>query len=89
MKNYELISFTNPDELAAVAAAAWLHEIKSANSGKPYCVALSGGRITQKFFTESVALAKNVTPRADAPSLFKNVHFFLGRRTLRSPDGSG
>ena len=77
MKNYELISFTNPDELAHAAAAAWLHEIKSANdSGKPYCVALSGGRITQKFFTDSVALAKNVTLEADAPSLFKNVHFF-------------
>jgi 6-phosphogluconolactonase len=71
MNHYELISFVNADELARAAATAWLDEIEAANrAGKPHCVALSGGRIAQKFFTATVALA-----RARAVS-FERVHFF-------------
>jgi 6-phosphogluconolactonase len=71
MPNFELITFPNPDALARAAAEAWLDEIESANrSGKLHCVALSGGRITQKFFADVVELAKTrKTP-------FANVHFF-------------
>lgn len=71
MKNFELISFTGPDELANAAASAWLDELELANrAGKSHCVALSGGRITQKFFlsTAEKALARGVS--------FRHVHFF-------------
>ena len=57
--NFELISFSNPDLLARAAAGAWLDEFGSARqSANPYCVALSGGRITQKFFAATVELAE-------------------------------
>jgi 6-phosphogluconolactonase len=58
--NFDLISFPNPDDLARAGAAAWLDEIESARqSGKTYCVALSGGRITQKFFAATVEMARS------------------------------
>ena len=69
--NFELIFFASADELARAAASAWLDEIESANrAGKTHCVALSGGRITQKFFTATVGQA-----RMRAAS-FERVHFF-------------
>lgn len=71
MKNFELISFTGPDALAAAAATAWLDEIEAAHrAGKSHCVALSGGRITRNFFlfTAEKSLARNVS--------FAHVHFF-------------
>src|SRR5258706_10219117 len=69
--SFELISFANADELASRAANLWLDEIESANrAGKNHCVALSGGRIAQKFFAATVAQAK-------ARSIsFARVHFF-------------
>lgn len=71
MQNFELISFASADELAACAASAWLNEIESANrGGKNHCVALSGGRITQKFFVATVEQAKT---RAAS---FDRIHFF-------------
>jgi 6-phosphogluconolactonase len=71
MKNFELISFANADELALCVASAWLDEIESANrAGKSHCVALSGGRITQIFFTSTVEQAKT------RKISFTNVHFF-------------
>ena len=71
MANYELISFAGPDDLARAAAGAWLDEIEIANrAGKLHCVALSGGRITQKFFAGTVTQAK-----ARGVS-FANCHFF-------------
>lgn len=71
MANFELLTFPDADELARAAASAWLDEIESANrAGKTHCVALSGGRITQKFFTATVAQAKARNVPLDA------VHFF-------------
>jgi len=71
MKNSELLSFNSPDDLAKVAAKAWVDEVEEANRrGEPHSVALSGGRITQKFFAETVKQAK---ARGIA---FSNVHFF-------------
>ena len=59
-KNYELISFRSPDELAAAAAKAWLGEIELANRMKAsHDVALSGGRITQKFLASFVEQSKS------------------------------
>ena len=71
MDNVELISFTTADEMASRAAGAWLDEVESAGrAGKMHCVALSGGRITQKFFTATV---KQTTVRKIS---FGRVHFF-------------
>ena len=67
----ELISFASADELARAATSAWLDEIESANSaGKTHCVALSGGRITQKFFAATVeqAWVRKIS--------FEHLHFF-------------
>src|SRR5215469_3321164 len=71
MKNVELLQFTDAEALAAAAASAWLDEIDaSSGSGKPFCVALSGGRITEKFFLLTAEKARaRTTP-------FKHVHFF-------------
>lgn len=71
MANFKLISFTNADELASRVANLWLDEIESANrAGKTHCVALSGGRIAQKFFAATVeqATARKIS--------FAHVHFF-------------
>ncbi|MGA2248241.1 MAG: 6-phosphogluconolactonase [Verrucomicrobiota bacterium] len=71
MKNLELLSFANAGALARAAAAAWLDEIEAArHAGKTHCVALSGGRITQKFFDAAVARAK------EQKAAFDCVHFF-------------
>jgi 6-phosphogluconolactonase len=81
MKNFELISFTTADELARVVAGQWLDEIESANrAGKWHCVALSGGRIAQKFFAAAVEQAK---ARA---VLFGSVHFFWADERCVPPD---
>ena len=71
MQNVELIRFANPDALAKAAAEAWIDEIESANrSGERHSVALSGGRITQKFFTSLLEQAKS------RKTSFVPVHFF-------------
>ena len=71
MQNLELIHSAGADELASAAAAAWLDQIEAANrAGQPHSVALSGGRITQKFFAATVAQG-----RARKVS-FARVHFF-------------
>ena len=78
MPNIELFSFANADELARAAASAWLDEIESANrTGKTHCVALSGGRIAQRFFTATAGQAKERKIRdGGAPPFPANVHFF-------------
>jgi 6-phosphogluconolactonase len=71
VKNFDLISFANTGKLAQAVASAWLDEIESANrAGKTHCVALSGGRITQKFFAATVVQAKAHVVA------FERVHFF-------------
>ncbi|HLX95379.1 MAG TPA: 6-phosphogluconolactonase [Verrucomicrobiae bacterium] len=78
MKKFELISFATADELARAVAGAWLDEIESANrTGKLHGVALSGGRIAQKFFTSVVNQARaRKLGDGGTPSLPSNVHFF-------------
>jgi len=71
MASFDLIPFEDADALAESVAIAWLNEIATANhAGKPHCVALSGGRITLRFFASVVAQAK-----ARSISL-ASVHFF-------------
>jgi 6-phosphogluconolactonase len=69
--NFELKSFAAADELARAAADAWLTEIEAAGrAAKQHFVALSGGRITQKFLSASVEQSKARAVKFDA------VHFF-------------
>lgn len=83
MANFELISFASADELASRAAALWLDEIEVANRAKKsHCVALSGGRITQKFFAAAVA-----QDRARKVS-FAPVHFFWADERCVPPTDS-
>ena len=86
--NFELISFANADELARAAARAWLDEIAAANrAGKTHCVALSGGRIAQKFFASVVEQAKaRKIGDGDTPSLPANAHFFWADERCVPPD---
>jgi len=66
MNKVELIPCSNADELAQVAARTWLEEIATANAaGQTLFVALSGGRITLKFFVAVIGLsrARNVSLR--------------------------
>ena len=88
MKKTELISFASADELAQAVASAWLDEIESANrAGKRYCVALSGGRIAQKFFASVVEQAKaRKIGDGDTPSLPGKVHFFWADERCVPPD---
>jgi len=81
MNNVELIRFENPDQLARAVARAWLDEIAIANrAGRPHYVALSGGRITLKFFATVIELAA-----AEQLSL-GNVHFFWADERCVPPD---
>ncbi len=78
MRNFELTAFATAENLARTIAAKWLDEIESARrAGKLHCVALSGGRITQKFFASVVEQAKaRKIGDGGTPSLPGNVHFF-------------
>jgi 6-phosphogluconolactonase len=68
---YELIPFRTPDELAEAAAKAWLDAIDTANRMKAsQDVALSGGRITQKFFASVVEQSKSRKTSLDRVQFF-------------------
>ena len=81
MQNFELISFATADEIAQAAARTWLDEIEAANhAGKRYCVAISGGRICQKFFP-------SIADQAKARKVpFSHVHFFWADERCVPPD---
>ena len=81
MKTLNLLKSNSPDELSASVASAWLDEIFAASSsGKPHFVALSGGRITLKFFAMAIELSKtrNIS--------LGNVHFFWADERCVPPD---
>ena len=81
MANFELLYFAGADELALRVANMWLDEIESADrEGKPHCVALSGGRIAQKFFAATVEQAKL------RKISFERVHFFWADERCVPPD---
>lgn len=80
MQNFEQSIFANADELAAAAALAWLEEVAAARrAGRRYGVALSGGRITQKFFAAVVA-------RAEAAALAGVDFFWADERCVPPTD---
>jgi 6-phosphogluconolactonase len=77
----DLISFSSAEALAVAVASVWLDEIATANrSGTPYFVALSGGRITLRFFAAVIeqSNARNIS--------LSNVHFFWADERCVSPD---
>ncbi len=81
MANFALTHFPHADELAQAAAAAWLEEIAATNLARqPHRVALSGGRITLKFFSAVVELAK----AREVP--LHRVHFFWADERCVPPD---
>jgi 6-phosphogluconolactonase len=81
MSRYELIPFSSPDELARQVAQDWLTEVAAAQrANKLHHVALSGGRITLKFFA---AVIEQV--RAQSLALDR-VHFFWADERCVPPD---
>ncbi|HEX5222274.1 MAG TPA: 6-phosphogluconolactonase [Verrucomicrobiae bacterium] len=81
METPALVPFDSADALASSVAAAWLDEIAAANGSRArHCVALSGGRITLKFFALVLEQA-----RTRAVS-FGNVHFFWADERCVPPD---
>jgi 6-phosphogluconolactonase len=70
MSRFDLIPFRDEQSLAAAFADRWLDELKATNSASPYCMALSGGRITH-------ALFKSIAERCRKRGLsLARVHFF-------------
>ncbi len=58
-RNFEVIPFGTPEDLAQAAARAWLKELSRARGQDgAYCVALSGGRIAGTFFAAAAELMK-------------------------------
>lgn len=81
MNRFELLSFASADDLARAAASAWLDEIEAADrAGQTHCVALSGGRIAQNFFSATAAQAKARITSFDC------VHFFWADERCVPPD---
>src|ERR1043166_3716316 len=72
MGDFELIQFSNPEELARTAASNWLTDLRNASTTSAYCVALPGGRIARQFFCSVADQAK------ESAGLFNSVHFFWG-----------
>src|SRR3954449_10242080 len=59
MSAFELIRFASDDALASAFAQQWIAELEApGREGKPYSVALSGGRIARRFFTAAADLIK-------------------------------
>jgi 6-phosphogluconolactonase len=103
MQNFELIHFASPDELAVAAAKLWLDEIERSNRvTASHDVALSGGRITQKFLASFVEQSKfrkislsqvnffwadeRCVPPTDADSNFKMANDLLFAPLKISPE---
>ncbi len=68
--HYDLISFDSAEALARNVAQRWLADLAATAKPKPYCVALSGGRIARRFFTAVANLGRS------QQNLFGSVHFF-------------
>jgi 6-phosphogluconolactonase len=62
--------FADKAALAEHAASEWLERLAKRDTGRPFTVALSGGRTPRLLYESVVALAQ--------PSAFDNVHFFWG-----------
>ncbi|MSU21927.1 MAG: 6-phosphogluconolactonase [Pedosphaera sp.] len=70
MNNFELLTFAGETDLAEAAAKRLLGEIARVSSTGAYCIALSGGRITEHFFSSIVKECQRRAVTLD------RVHFF-------------
>jgi 6-phosphogluconolactonase len=83
MNTFELMSFRSAVELAQAAAIAWLQDLEKSNrTGNRYCVALSGGRIAQDFFSAVVNAGQG------RPAAFRGIHFFWADERCVPPSDS-
>jgi 6-phosphogluconolactonase len=81
MNNFELLCFPTDLLLSQAAATAWLDDLApTIRAGKPYFVALAGGRITLKFFGAVIESSKR-----SGVSLAE-VHFFWGDERCVPPN---
>ncbi len=81
MGSAQIIQFTTDDALAAAAAEEWVSAIAKAHAeGRRHLVALSGGRVTRKFFAAAVARAR------ERGVSFRDVEFFWADERCVPPD---
>lgn len=81
MGQAEIVSFASDDALAAAAASAWLAEVEASfKQGRKHLVALSGGRITKKFFSHIVDRCRS------GFEPLKSVHFFWADERCLPPE---
>lgn len=81
MGKARVIPFENDDQLATVAAELWVDAIARARAaGRRHLVALSGGRVTKKFFSSAVEQA------AGRDVDFEGVEFFWADERCVPPD---
>jgi 6-phosphogluconolactonase len=78
---YELTNFPGDEALAKAAAEKWLQALSQRQDRlNPYIVALSGGRVAQKFFAAVAEQGKTCL------EVFINVHFFWADERCVPPD---
>lgn len=81
MENAELIPFATAQELVQAVTNMWLDQIARSNgAGALHCVALSGGRISQRFFSAIVEQS------AAAAVSLEAIHFFWADERCVPPD---
>lgn len=81
MAQPDLIEYPDADMLVRAAASAWLDELTLADqAGRPFGVALSGGRIAGTLFTEFSRQATQRNPQ------LSHVHFFWADERCVPPD---
>lgn len=81
MENAELIPFATAQELVQAVTNMWLDQIARSNgAGALHCVALSGGRISQRFFSAIVEQSSAAAVSLEA------IHFFWADERCVPPD---
>ena len=70
-------AFADKAALTEYAAAQWLELLAKRDGGRPFTVALSGGRTPRRLYDSVAELAQ--------PSAFDNVHFFWGDERVVPP----
>ena len=81
MGAFELLRFPDAEYLAKVTASEWLKELQAISTrDKPFCIALSGGRIARAFLSAASTLFRNQNP------LRPSVHFFWGDERCVPPN---
>jgi 6-phosphogluconolactonase len=80
VSRFELITFADTRLLASEVAARWIDWLEERQGDRPIHVALSGGRVTSRFFAE---IARQL---GSATSLIQPVHFFWADERCVPPE---